>query len=826
LHAWLAVAVLPLTVRSALAVIEKAPALKDVLADAQYIFTVKVDTLDPDKPSVVLLADEDLKNKAPFRRLPVNLKGDADAEKNKHTPQLLKRLAPKLPLVVFVMSRGKQYVAFAYTNGTWFSMRGAKDGDAVRWAFTHCEPYLRGTFKGTTKELKQVVLDGLAGKKEPPEPNRKEKPGLGPEVKADEDKEIRRGGEKENHPTPTSPEHERRSHSISLTNSGPMFAVIPSVLVGGPLAVLAMLFPTVFGGWKRWLALISVAGGISTLYFGQWLFGSVLAGTWLGSAAALWVGMAVITLSGTLWAWHRHAVRVRSGEAVTNPSRVEAICLLVLSIVGAGLVIYARSSGQSLLAPSWLPVIVFCVGAWIATFYVVVARRSGRTTPALASEGVMLSAMAFANIALGAAIQPRAVDLAGGAEFGEARQGADTHTISSGRLVWTFRAPNTGSLAGSPLVAGDRIYVGLSQGGFAPYGEVHCLDRRTGKSIWHFNDDQEMKAVSLSSPCLADGRLYIGEGYHQDSNCKLYCLSAETGAKLWEFATASHTESSPCVANGKVYCGAGDDGLYCLDAITGKEVWHFPGFHIDASPVVANGRVFVGSGIGDVYKDTALFCLDAESGKLRWRLPMELPSWPAPAVQGQHVYFGIGNGRFNESEARPAGALVCVEAETGNEVWRYTVGDGVLARPVVEGRFVYFGARDGNLYCLERGEGRLAWKHALGGPIVAAPLVARCNFCGTRTSVFAVSGDNNGYARLVCLGANTGSVSWSADIATLAQASVELWSSPALTGPNEAAGEGRRIYVGASINGTARTAALYCFEDHIESDAEPARHAD
>jgi outer membrane protein assembly factor BamB len=391
--------------------------------------------------------------------------------------------------------------------------------------------------------------------------------------------------------------------------------------------------------------------------------------------------------------------------------------------------------------------------------------------------------------------------------------------------VWTFRAPNTGSLAASPLVVGDRIYVGLSQGGFAAYGEVHCLDRRTGKSIWHFNDDQEMKAISLSSPCLADGRIYIGEGYHQDSNCKLYCLRAETGEKLWEFATESHTESSPCVANGKVYFGAGDDGLYCLDAMSGKEVWHFPGFHIDASPVVVNGRVFVGSGIGDVYKETALFCLNAESGDLRWRLPTELPCWPAAAVQGPLVYFGIGNGRFNESDANPAGALLCVEIETGHEVWRYAVGDSVLARAVLEGRFVYFGSRDGNLYCLERSEGKLAWKHALGGSIVAAPVVARCNFCGTRTSVFAVAGDNNGYARLVCLGANTGGVSWSADIATLAQAPVELWSSPALTGPNEAAGEGRRVYVGASVNGTARTAALYCFEDHIESDSGPARHA-
>src|SRR5262249_27621974 len=130
--------------------------------------------------------EEDVKGKAAFRRLAVNLKGDADAAKNKQTPQLLKRLAPKLPLVVFAAEQNKDkgYLALCYTNGTWFQMRGDKDGDAGRWSFNHLEPYLRRTFKGTTEEMKQTVADALSGKKQPPAPNDKEKPGLGPEVQS------------------------------------------------------------------------------------------------------------------------------------------------------------------------------------------------------------------------------------------------------------------------------------------------------------------------------------------------------------------------------------------------------------------------------------------------------------------------------------------------------------------------------------------------------------------------------------------------------------------------------------------------------------------
>ena len=160
--------------------------LGGVLNESQYIFTVTVESVEPDRPGMVLAVDDVLKGKPPFKKLAVNLTGDADSVKKKETPELLKRVAPKLPLVVFVNQNDKNFTAFAFGNGTWFQMAGerADDGDVLRLPFTHIEPYLRRTFKGTTAEMKRVVADGLSGKAEPPAPNLKEKPGVGPEVEA------------------------------------------------------------------------------------------------------------------------------------------------------------------------------------------------------------------------------------------------------------------------------------------------------------------------------------------------------------------------------------------------------------------------------------------------------------------------------------------------------------------------------------------------------------------------------------------------------------------------------------------------------------------
>src|SRR5262249_54864081 len=159
--------------------------LKEALTAYPLILTATVEKVDADKPAVYLKVGEALKGKAAFEKMAVLFKGDAESDRFGHVPQLLKRLAPDLPLVVSAENRGPNYVAFAYTSGTWFHRLGSTDGDAVRWRLGHGEPYLRRTFKGTTAEMKQAVVDGLAGKKEPPSPDEKEPPGFGPEVKPD-----------------------------------------------------------------------------------------------------------------------------------------------------------------------------------------------------------------------------------------------------------------------------------------------------------------------------------------------------------------------------------------------------------------------------------------------------------------------------------------------------------------------------------------------------------------------------------------------------------------------------------------------------------------
>jgi len=374
-------------------------------------------------------------------------------------------------------------------------------------------------------------------------------------------------------------------------------------------------------------------------------------------------------------------------------------------------------------------------------------------------------------------------------------------------VVWAFEAAQRGAILTTPLAAGDRVYVAaLHDTAFVNAGAVYCLDRATGKQVWRFDDGGKMQHT-YSSPCLAEGRLYIGEGMHANFVCKLYCLDAATGRKLWEFVAEGHIESSPCVAGGKVFFGAGDDGIWCLDAATGAKCWQFRGpFHIDSSPAVSGRHLYAGSGVSRTHKTTAAFCLDTEDGRVVWRLPTVLPVWGSPVVFGEDVFFGLGNGRLLTGPAppeKPAGGVLRVRAESGESRWCRDVGDAVLARVAADERHVFFGARDGVCYCLDRDTGRLCWKQELGSPVVTSPALH-----GGRLYIVASGG------RVCCLDADSGRSIWSFDVAGYSQAGPQLLSSPAVVANPGPDGAGRRIYFGAELrNAVSNAAVLFCLRD-------------
>ncbi|MCE9567267.1 MAG: PQQ-binding-like beta-propeller repeat protein [Planctomycetes bacterium] len=839
----LSLASLLLTVSSASAVIKKLTHLDEVLESQKFIFIASVDKVDPDKPSAIFKVEKKLKGEPPFDRIPVNMTGDDDAKKAGDTKTILERLDPSRKVVIFAVKQNGLYEAMAFVEGSWFSLQGTPDPETktIRWAFLHGEPFLRRTFKGTTAEMVKVIEDGLAKKAKPPMADENEKPGFGPPV--EKPKKCGMGNSECGMQDPGIPSAFRLPPSALL-------GVIPSVVLLGPLAIIAALFPGVFArmaiGMKRWRAFLVVASINSTLALVYWLVQEYLPNGRAFGLKAFTIYLTVIAFVGLLWSGRRYRRMVVEDPTLTNvPGKTEIYSL-------AGLSAFA---GLSALFVAWfadwqwhtnleLPLREFTfigIAMFVATLYAGY-RYITRTvdhlpngTPvdrrlSLSGESVGLATLVLCGFTFLMAGGSQGT-IASSTETGDAdaigprlvnAKAVELYEVDDGQ-----NEPLQCEVLSGVVAVGDRLYLGLRNNGFPVGGRLVCVNPETGEQLWSFRE--KLKPI-FCTPTVVDGKVYCGEGLHEDTECRMFCANATDGKAAWAepIKTGSHTEGAPAVANGKLFFPAGDDGLIAADTKTGGRLWQFKGgkdagIHVDAAPAVSGNRVFIGSGL---YSFVAV-ALDTESGKELWRTDLKLRSFGAPFVLGKFVYYGVGTGNMvadthdypeegGKKDGVAAGAVVCLDVETGKEVWRFDLPRSVHTGLAGDAFSVYATARDGHVYAIDRKTGKLRWKTQIGSAFMAPPAVATSG--GIPVAVYAVSREGT----VACLNPHTGRVVWQKSLPGYKWDGKEengVLSGPTVVTTPTPTGSKRTIYVGGMKvdpdNPAKKTAAVFRFEDEV-----------
>jgi outer membrane protein assembly factor BamB len=352
-----------------------------------------------------------------------------------------------------------------------------------------------------------------------------------------------------------------------------------------------------------------------------------------------------------------------------------------------------------------------------------------------------------------------------------------------GDLQWSFSTDGIKAFYCSPAVVGNRVYA--TGGNYVPpirnSGAIYSIDADSGQLVWKYDGDGYR--ATFSSPAIAEGCLVVGEGLHWTQDSRVVCLDVAAseaqrkGVRLWSLRTASHVESSPCIYEGKAYVGAGDDGLYCIDLKPDesgqpKVIWHASGdkyLDCEPSPAAADGRVYTGLGEGG----KAIICLDAATGEEIWKTDAPYPVFGSPAIADGKVVVGMGIGNYVNSaedlaantrrdmlrdgasedeiaravkDLHPGGAVWCLDAVTGEPVWKFPCERIVLGSPAVADGLVYAGSRDGLLYCLSLADGSVVRKFDAHGPIVSGAAVAAGHvYVSTQTGqVFGLDKDTLG----------------------------------------------------------------------------------
>ncbi|MGA2064956.1 MAG: PQQ-binding-like beta-propeller repeat protein [Thermoguttaceae bacterium] len=298
---------------------------------------------------------------------------------------------------------------------------------------------------------------------------------------------------------------------------------------------------------------------------------------------------------------------------------------------------------------------------------------------------------------------------------------------ADGGLVWSYAGP----FFASPAVVGNRLYVSSAdKGPMCDRGAIYCLDADSGALVW--KAAPRGYVATFSSPVVAGRFLVCGEGLHYTVNARVVCLDVLRQEVLWTYTTHGHVESTPCIDKGRVYVGAGDDGYYCLQLEPDAEgravvLWHAPTERCpdaDTAPAVHDGRLVVGCGM----YGNAICCLDADTGDELWRVPTPYPVFGAPTLVGGRVVLGMGNGNYEESAEEVKRKVLDTLKKQGKTAEELAAAEKTLGPA-------------GEVWCLDEKTGRVQWKFVAGDVVLGAVAASedRLLFAASDGYVYALS---------------------------------------------------------------------------------------
>ncbi|OLF17393.1 hypothetical protein BU204_12155 [Actinophytocola xanthii] len=312
----------------------------------------------------------------------------------------------------------------------------------------------------------------------------------------------------------------------------------------------------------------------------------------------------------------------------------------------------------------------------------------------------------------------------------------------SGRTKWTYDANavtgplpdgNPNGIRDGAAVSGDKVFFGDST------GRVFALNRRTGKAVWVSQASEQPNSAMTSSPLVVGDRLFIGvstleAGFARDFNypcCRhrgqVVSLDVRTGKRIWNYYTLPPAKEVGTWPSGaKKY------------APSGGSVW--------SSPVadLRTRTIFVGTGQnttgaeGDI---DSVIALSMDTGKVRWKNRMTFPDTyttaceledpgeycPGQGTTALDADFGASanvitvRGRTLVTIGQKNGMYYAFDARTGRVAWQTELapgphgGVGVQWGSVFDGRYIY-GATwhddPSRLIKLDAATGRVVWEAA------------------------------------------------------------------------------------------------------------------
>lgn len=306
-------------------------------------------------------------------------------------------------------------------------------------------------------------------------------------------------------------------------------------------------------------------------------------------------------------------------------------------------------------------------------------------------------------------------------------QNVEVFRLKSAKLVNaknSFASP-------TPVVEGDRVYLH-----FGAFGTA-CITH-SGEIVWKTRLEYDNGQHGTGgSPVIYQDLLIVS----CDGNDVQFvaALDKATGKVRWKKSREGYQAyTTPLVVSlpaGDQVISPGAFRAIAYEPRTGKELWHVQygeGFSNVPRPVFGHGLIFICTG----FQQASLLAVqpdgrgDVTKSKVVWRLDRGVPLTPSPLLVGDELYLVTDNG-----------IATCVDAKTGQELWRARLGGNHSASPIYADGKIYFLSEEGETVVIAPGRklNHLA-TNQLDGPTLASMAVSSGSlFIRSATHLYRIS---------------------------------------------------------------------------------------
>jgi len=254
-----------------------------------------------------------------------------------------------------------------------------------------------------------------------------------------------------------------------------------------------------------------------------------------------------------------------------------------------------------------------------------------------------------------------------------------------------------------PMIYDSILYIGRID------GKLCAISLAKQDTLWTFETDGQIIA-SPNRMSINDKKAIIIGSYDN----YLYFIDSKEGKKIARYPSGYYINGAVAQSNNYVVYGGCDGWFRVVDGISGIQTDSLElGTYVPASPAVYNNWCYIADHSGNVYE------IELNKGKIVSSKKIMEPKdedrmfVSVPAVSDKMVYI-VSDDRH----------VYAINRKDGSMAWKYLLkGDTGESSPVICNDKLLVCTKTGIVSILDAKTGKLLWKYDIGEQIIASPAV-------------------------------------------------------------------------------------------------------